>query len=115
MKDVIKEQLRELGGVSEADKPSSDAEIKGTSGQYERVRSLLTNDIFNHAGIILQLWGNKDATNRSLFKKKLDRAKNDTGGTYEFSEEEISKIISIMMDTSRKITGALGKRQKSKE
>jgi len=119
MKDVIKEHLREFAGVTEAGKGEKKneptQEKKGTTGQYERVRSLLSNNIFNHAGVIEQLWGSKDATKRSLFRKKLNRMKNDEGGTYEFSEEEISKIISIMMDTSRQISTSLSKAQKSKD
>ena len=112
MKKVIKEGLREIARFAEA---GEEEKPKGTSGQYERVRTLLANNIFNHAGIIERLWGKKDATNRSLFKKKLDRAKNDAGGTYSFSEEEISRIIAVMMDTSRQISSSLGREKKSKE
>lgn len=115
MKKAILESLRELTHIDEKRGSEGEEEKKGTSGQYERVRSLLSNNIFNHAGVIEQLWGSKDATKRSLFRKKLNIEKNDEGGTYEFSEEEISKIISILMDTSRQINTSLSKVQKSKQ
>src|SRR5688572_4730272 len=71
--------------------------------KYDRLTRLLDNNIFNHAGIIEKLWGDSDATNRSLFGKKLKRAKNDEGGEYQFSEEEISKILQILQNTSNDI------------
>lgn len=90
----IKKILRESTFVDEKkdDKP--------TDSQYDRVKKLLDNDIFNHAAIVEKLWGSKNATKRSLFGKKLNRYKNQEGGTYEFSKEELSKIISILNNTS---------------
>lgn len=76
--------------------------------KHARVESLLDNDIFNHAGIVKELWGNKNASNRSLFRKKLHRELNDNDVPYEFDDKELSKIVTILMDTSKKITKELG-------
>jgi hypothetical protein len=101
-KENIKKTLRESTRLNEAE-----TEEKATPSQYERVRSLLDNDKVNHAGVILQLWGSKDATKRSLFRKKLKQMPNDSGGTYEFSKEEISKIMSIMMNFANEISSTI--------
>lgn len=106
-KDKIKKLLRES---SEEKK-----EKKGSSAQYKRVHDLLNNNIFNHAEIVEKLWGEKDATNRSLFRKKLNREKTESGKTYEFTEEEIDTIVSTLMDTSSEINKNLGKKSGGEE
>jgi len=102
-KDNIKNILRSTQIIKE------DAEEvqKATPSEYERVRSLLDNDKVNHAGVIKQLWGSKDATKRSLFRKKLNQMNNDSGGQYEFSKEEISKIMSILMNFANEISSSI--------
>ena len=102
-KDNIKNILREGRIITEAE----ETEEKATESQYERVRSLLDNDKINHAGVIAQLWGSKDATKRSLFRKKLKQMPNDSGGKYEFSKEEIGKIMSILTNFANEISSSL--------
>jgi len=53
------------------------------------------------------LWGSKDATKRSLFRKKLNQMNNDSGGQYEFSKQEVSKIMSIMMNFANEISSSI--------
>lgn len=101
-KDNIKNILRGTAIIKEADE-----EQKATKSEYERVRSLLDNDKINHAGVIKQLWGSKDATKRSLFRKKLNQMNNDSGGNYEFSKDEISKIMSILMNFANEISSSI--------
>lgn len=88
---------------------NQDLDIDLTS-KHKRVKSLLENPIFNHAGIIERLWGDSDATNRSLFRKKLNMELNDNDTPYTFDDEDLGKIISILMDTSKKITKSFGKK-----
>lgn len=102
-KDNIKNILRKQSIINE----SEETEEKATESQYERVRSLLDNDKINHAGVIKQLWGSKDATKRSLFRKKLNQMNNDSGGKYEFSKDEISKIMSILTNFANEISSSL--------
>lgn len=85
--------------------------------QYDKVAKLLGNDIFNHAAIVRQLsgepWvGNQEATNRSLFRKKLNKMNNDDGGTYTFSDETISDIQKILMNVSSTISHSIGREGK---
>lgn len=108
MKDKIRQLLRESSEEKKVDSPSS-------SAQYKRIYSLLQNNIFNHAEIIEKLWGSKDATNRSKFRKKLNRESNESGQAYQFDDEEISKIALILMDTSAEIKKNLGDKTQSEE
>lgn len=119
-KELIRQILREgLGFVSEdgesqpAPQYTRDTEDRGvekaTDGDYERVRGILDNDLINHAGAILRLWGTKDATKRSLFRKKLAQEKNDDGGVYEFDKEEMTKLISILDNLSKDISAYIRK------
>jgi len=41
-----------------------------------------------------------DATARSLFSKKLRKDKNDEGGLYQFSDEELASIIKVVNNPS---------------
>lgn len=95
--------------------PSGDNEAK--SNDYDKVVKLLDNEIFNHAAIVRQLkgkpWGdNTEATNRSLFRKKLNKEKNDEGSEYQFSEETMSDVQKILMNVSSSITNSLGRQGK---
>jgi len=102
-KDKIKNILRE-SHINEAE----ELEGKATDSQYQRVSSLLDNDKINHAGVIRQLWpGDSDATKRSLFRKKLNKENNDSGGTYSFTKEEVAKIISILTNFANEISATL--------
>lgn len=76
-----------------SDKKQGD-EKAGFSGLYKRVQNKLKDDRINHAAIMRDLeWDGDDNTNRSLFEKKLKRADNDTGGKYEFTNDELKKIL----------------------
>lgn len=109
MKDKIKNTLRENFVLDEKEAGSKE-QTATNKGRYERIKGLLDNNVFNHAGIIEKLWGEANATKRSLFRKKLGRMDNGQGGTYEFNDEELTRIISILMDTSRDIKKAVGQK-----
>lgn len=120
MKDEIKKILREEIGILEKSKVAPQEpkkEVEKDSGndspelsKYEGIQALLANDMFNHAELAKSLWGDKDATNRSLFGKKLKRELNDNGVPYEFSDEELSKIGSTLRDTSKQINKTVGRK-----
>lgn len=112
LNEKIKRLLRESsdGDNSEYEEaPDKEKDVDLTS-KHKRVKSLLDNPVFNHAGIIERLWGDSEATNRSLFRKKLNMELNDNDTPYTFDDEDLSKIISILMDTSKKINKGLNKR-----
>lgn len=92
IKKIIKERL-----ITENEENQYSDTDKEVSGLYKRVQGKLANDLFNHAAVMRRLnWDGDDNTNRSLFEKKLKRAKNDAGGRYEFSKEELEKILTII-------------------
>lgn len=103
-KQIIRKVLSEMfsGRIQEEDndKPGADnikqsEEKAGYSGLYQRVQDKLKDDRINHAAIMRDLnWEGDDNTNRSLFEKKLKRSKNDSGGVYEFTKEELEEILS---------------------
>ena len=79
--------------------------------KYDKIKNLLGNKIFNHAELARGIWGDEDEdTNRSLFKKKLDMAHTDSGGTYEFDDVELSQIGGLLRDTSKAITKTVGRK-----
>ena len=101
-RDEIKRLLKETF-MPEAENTQNDNNNKESSqgqeisGLYKRVQGKLANDLFNHAAVMRRLnWDGDENTNRSLFEKKLKRAKNDSGGNYEFTKEELEKILTIL-------------------
>ncbi len=98
--DRIKEELRKMPTETAINESDED----GTKSTYDRIKTILKNPIWNHAAIVEKLWGNKDATNRSLFRKKLKQMNNDSGGTYAFDKEDIAKIYSILMGAASSVT-----------
>lgn len=78
------------------------------AAKHETIKGLLSNNVFNHAGVIEKLWGDSEASNRSLFRKKLERELNDNGVPYEFTDEELSKISNILMSTSKQVSKKIG-------
>jgi hypothetical protein len=99
--DVTTQAQPTVGEASGGNTHKDDA----SKGQYSRLRELLSNDIINHSGIIRRMkgWGDADDTERSLFKKKLDMSKNEQGGVYQFTKEEVEDIFNILMDVSKKM------------
>lgn len=84
---------------------------------YDRIKMLLDDNMFNHSEVINRLYGEgsadgKDgASNRSLFRKKLNRETYD-GTTYKFDEDELTKIVQILMSSASLIRKNLGKTSK---
>jgi hypothetical protein len=106
MKEFIKNKLKENIGIHEKDDQKKE---EGGGGKYQKIVNLLKNPIFNHSEVIRKLWNEDNATKRSLFAKKLKRETNDEGSTYEFNDEELTKIVGILMDTSTEIRKKVGK------
>ena len=126
-KKEIKKILRE--NIVELDEANSNTKIKSTkkivqdkdSDESEDQRKgdtvsnlLKNNDIINHAAVVRRMTGqewvdNSEATNRSKFRKKLNRMTNDEGGAYSFDEDEISEIEKVLMSLSSTISTTIGK------
>jgi hypothetical protein len=121
-KKDIKNLLREnTVGLEERKAPHIQPAIKTKSNdedskdnEYDKVVKLLDNDLINHAAIGRRMkgeeWGgNSEATNRSKFRKKVNKMTNDEGGTYLFDEDELSQIQKILMNFSTTINHSIGR------
>ena len=91
------QMFEEEGESKSADEEASDEDY------VEVVNKLLKNDIINHSAVMRRMkgianWGQADATERSLFEKKLKRKKNEEGGTYRFTRAEIKRVKNILND-----------------
>lgn len=87
---------------AEADGNATDEEASDED-YVEIVNKLMKNDIINHSAVMRRMggigsWGQADATERSLFEKKLKRKKNDEGGTYRFTKHEAKRVKNILND-----------------
>ena len=102
-KKLIKKLLKEEGEAKKADT------TKSNPTGYEKIKALLSSDLINHAEVMRQLnWGGDEATNRSLFRKKLNMEPNDSGGHYAFDDEDVQKISDILMKMSTQIRKTIG-------
>jgi hypothetical protein len=90
--------------MDEAEGEGSNTEEEASDEDYiEIVNKLMKSDIINHSAVMRRMggigsWGQADATERSLFEKKLKRKKNDEGGTYRFTKHEAKRIKNILND-----------------
>lgn len=82
---------------------------KSVGGNYDNISAILKNDIVNTAAVCKAVLGDKEASNRSLFRKKLEQEPNDSGGVYSFSDEELAKIGDVLMNFSSQIRKKIGK------
>jgi hypothetical protein len=127
-KDKIKEILRETTfGLEEKASPHIQHAVKADKKtnsvkttkdtEYEKITTLLDNDLINHAAVVRRMkgehWtGNSEATNRSKFRKKVKRMANDEGGTYLFNDDELSQIERVLMGMASTISHSIGRQGK---
>lgn len=114
-KKDIKNILRERANTPHVKHVKAVKNDEADENDYDKITSLLDNDIINHAAVVRQLknkpWaGNTEATNRSLFRKKLKKLPNDDGGEYTFSEETVSNLQKILMNLSSTINHSIGRK-----
>ena len=125
-KSEIKKVLREnTMGLDEKIAPSRHIQhaksAKSGEGDVEdkhkKIANLLSNDLVNHAALSRGMTGeewtdNSEATNRSKFRKKLNRMQNDEGGTYEFNDDELAQVQKMMMNFASTINHSIGREGK---
>lgn len=119
MKDRIanklKQGLDELKAGHKAHPTAQKAPVSTTEtdgSNYDKVADILNNPIVNTAAICELVFGDKEATNRSLFRKKLNREPNDNGSQYSFDEGELLKISNALMNFSNTVRKSIGKQGK---
>ena len=103
-KDKIKRLLRESFGQMPVreEKPKEKGEGSGDSKNYEKeyaeVQSKLQNTMLKQSQVMAAagLGNPKDATDRSLFSKKVRKDKNDEGDIYQFNDKELASIFKVL-------------------
>lgn len=100
-KTKIKELLRETFVtpiVEKEEKEEKGEKKKGTEKDYGEVTRKLDGTMLKASQVMAAagLGNPKNATDRSLFSKKIRREKNDEGGVYQFNDEELAKIMKII-------------------
>ena len=102
IKEILRESLTQT--VREVERPSKDSSNNDnhTEDNYEKDYGelerkldgtmLKASQVMKAAG----LGSPDDATARSLFSKKVRREKNDEGGLYQFSEEDLASIMKVI-------------------
>lgn len=85
--------------------PDQEPEDKGekTSARnldkdYAEIQTKLTGTILKQSQVMAAagLGDPKDATDRSLFSKKVRKDKNDEGGQYLFNDKELASVIKVL-------------------
>lgn len=103
-KNRIKELLREglPLPVREAEPKKAEGEGKADNAKYEKdyseVQSKLTSTMLKQSQVMAAagLGNPNDATDRSLFSKKVRKDKNDEGGQYLFDDQELASVIKVL-------------------
>lgn len=125
-KDIIKELHKLITPSSEEDKNWIDElamyEAEGDAEEsevdevrYTKIVDLLHNDLINNAAVAEALWGSKDDTHRSKFRKKLEREANEYGSIQQFTEEEVGRIETILITLSNDIGSKIESKKKKKK
>lgn len=93
-KNKIKEILRESLNVVNEENQHGDSYEKSYSELQRKLDGtmLKASQVMAAAG----LGSPKNATDRSLFSKKIRREKNDEGGVYQFDEKELASVMKVI-------------------
>ena len=101
-KTTIKARLREnlMGKLTETEpkEAPSRSENKNYEKDYAEVQNKLQNTMLKQSQVMAaaNLGDPKDATDRSLFSKKVRKDKNDEGGQYLFNDKELASVIKVL-------------------
>jgi hypothetical protein len=120
-KHIIKSILREFVEAKSINEAKKKKTVDKTDKDYASLQNkLIDSEILTQAGV-MQAAGLGDAdnaTDRSLFSKKLRKSKNDDGGMYKFNNSEISdisKVVNNPLAFTTKRTRKTIKRKKRKK
>jgi len=99
-KDRIKHILREafVNPISEEEQAQNQANAQKFDKDYAEVQNKLTNTMLKQSQVMAAagLGNPNDATDRSLFSKKVHKEKNDEGGLYQFDHDELGSVIKVL-------------------
>jgi hypothetical protein len=93
IKEILRESLIQIN--EEKEKKKKKKNYTKNYGELQRKLDgtmLKASQVMAAAGL-----GDPDnATDRSLFSKKLRREKNDEGGVYQFDDKELASVIKVI-------------------
>lgn len=101
-KSRIKYLLRESLSFPMQEAAPAEGDGKKDNAKYEKdynfVQQKLDGTLLkaNQVMAAADLGNPDDATDRSLFSKKLRKEKNDEGGQYLFNDDDLAKIINVI-------------------
>jgi hypothetical protein len=97
-KNIIKAMLRESLNVTEGEDKKTGKKKKNTEKDYAEIQRKLDGTMLKASQVMAAagLGKSDNATDRSLFSKKLRREKNDEGGVYQFNDEELGTIMKVI-------------------
>ena len=114
IKKILRENTINLKEVGKQPKEviNNTTKEEDTENKDDKILKLLNNDVINHAAVVRKMTGeewidNSEATNRSKFRKKLNKFSNDEGSNYFFDEDEVGQIEKILMSLSSTIDNAI--------
>jgi len=101
-KNDIKKKLRESLSIPIQEKapkePSAQRNERDYDKEYSEVQTKLQDTMLKQSQVMAAagLGNPKDATDRSLFSKKVRKDTNDEGGTYMFDDKELAAVIKVL-------------------
>jgi hypothetical protein len=100
-KSQIKHMLREnlMGKLTETEPKEGPAKHGDNyEKDYSAVQNKLTSTMLKQSQVMAAagLGNPNDATDRSLFSKKVRKDKNDQGGQYLFDDKELASVIKVL-------------------
>lgn len=101
IKKILRESLIQMP-VKEAEPKKEEGEGKKDNEKYDKeyseVQDKLQNTMLKQSQVMAAagLGDPKNATDRSLFSKKVRKDKNDEGGQYLFSDKELASVIRVL-------------------
>jgi hypothetical protein len=105
-KSEIKYKLREnlMSKLTETEPKEAPAKKHGSNYEkdYSEVQRKLDGTVFKASQVMgaAGLGSPDNASDRSLFSKKLRKEKNDEGGQYLFNTEDLAQIIKVINNPS---------------
>lgn len=102
IKDILRENL--MGKLTETEPKEAPSQENSSTYEkdYAELQRKLDGTMLKASQVMAAagLGNPNDATDRSLFSKKLRKDKNDQGGMYKFDDQELAKLVKIIDNPS---------------
>lgn len=98
IKEILRENLMSKLTETEPKSAGSSNDNANYDKDYSEVQSKLTSTMLKQSQVMAAagLGDPNDATDRSLFSKKVRKDTNDEGGQYLFDDNELASVIKVL-------------------